>query len=490
MTLYNLLIDSKTIAPQLLVVLAGILSLAAFVFPVRWRKVYLLIANLVPLAAAICISWERLSAIPGRAFSSLLILDGLANYLNLFFLVLLAGVVILSMTYLRRGEEMAGEYFSLLDFAALGLMVMTSGLNLMVIFVGLELTSLALYALCAYRRDDRLAIESSVKYFLLGSYASGFFLMGLALVFGACGTVSIDRMLGLLVDGRQTLLVAGLALLLIGLLFKLAAVPFHLWVPDVYQGAPTPVVAFMSVGPKVAVVAILLRLLPIASVASDRSLTVFWVLTVLTMTVANLVALRQDDVKRMLAYSSIAHAGYLMVGLTAYLGSYYGSDVSPEGMHITSLLYYLTVYLFMNLGAFGLIMLWEEGGLGRKLKDIKGLAVGQPLQAGLMAVILFSLAGIPPLAGFMGKFLVFGATVKTGLIYLAVIGVLNSVIAAFYYLRVLVMMYMHTDAPKKQALVSGWALAVVIVCVFLIFLVGILPGKLQVLVSYAGGLIG
>jgi NADH-quinone oxidoreductase subunit N len=327
-------------------------------------------------------------------------------------------------------------------FSTLGMMLMASGGDLVVIFLGLETLSLALYTLCGFRRAELRSNESALKYLLLGAFASGFFLYGIALIYGATGTTVLRRVAAFLADGKShgPLLVIGGGLLLVGFGFKVASVPFHMWTPDVYEGAPTSVTAFMIAGTKAAAFAAFLRvfLLALPTLHMQWSAAI-WVLAVLTMTLGNLVALVQNNVKRMLAYSSIAHAGYVLVAVVA--GGSSGAS---------SVLFYLVAYALMNLGAFAAIIALQ--GHGQELLflgDYAGLGFRRPALAACMALFMFSLAGIPPTAGFMGKLYIFSAALEAHYPVLAVIGVLNSVVSVYFYLRLIVIMYMTEPATER-----------------------------------------
>jgi NADH-quinone oxidoreductase subunit N len=332
----------------------------------------------------------------------------------------------------------------------------------MTMFVALEILSLALYVLVDYYRNDLLSGEAALKYFLLGAFASGFFLYGIALVYGATGTTNLAHIQLTLSTAAASLpfaplLPIGIALLIVGFGFKAALVPFHQWTPDAYQGAPTTVTAFMSVATKAAVFAALIRVLASLTTAAQPWLLVLAVLAALTMTLGNLAALRQSSLKRMLAYSSIAHAGYITTGLAA--GTAQGNAAA---------LYYLLAYTFMNLGAFAVVLAIQRPGENDVSMDqLAGLGARQPGLAALFALFMFGLTGIPPLAGFFGKLYVFGAAVNAGLVWLVVIGVINSGIAAFYYLRVTVAMFMTPAEESTRTRGAGAASGLIMVAVVL-----------------------
>jgi NADH-quinone oxidoreductase subunit N len=348
------------------------------------------------------------------------------------------------MRYLEEEGMPRGEYFALILFATLGMMIMAGGAELITVFLGVELMSVSLYVLAGYARTRMISNESSLKYFLLGSFASGFLLYGIALLYGSTGTTNIQAISKVLsTTGLQSpALVIGMALLVVGFGFKAALAPFHMWTPDVYEGAPAPITAFMSAGPKAAAFAAFARIFYQALPTLQGDWTaVIWTMAALTMSVGNVIALVQENIKRMLAYSSIAHAGYVLVAFLA-----------AGELGISSILYYMLAYTFMNIGAFALITVLGGKGEERvRVRDYRGLGYRHPWAAIAMSLFLFSLAGIPPTGGFMGKFYIFSAAVKEGYIGLAVIGVLNSVVSVYYYLRVTVAMYMEDPSGEGEA---------------------------------------
>ncbi|TMA79166.1 MAG: NADH-quinone oxidoreductase subunit N [Deltaproteobacteria bacterium] len=374
----------------------------------------------------------------GSAFNGTLVLDGYALFFDLLILAVGCVVVLMSMSYVEETGIGAGEYYALLLFALSGMIVMASATDLILIFLGLEVMSISVYILAGAWRTQMRSNEAAMKYFLLGAFATGFLLYGIALIYGATGATRIDVIadkLGGVID--RHLLLAGVAMLLVAFGFKVAAVPFHMWTPDVYEGAPTSVTALMAVAVKSAGFAAFTRvfLRGFGGLHADWSM-LLWVLAVATMTVGNVLALAQHNIKRMLAYSSIAHAGYILVALTAG---------GPTGG--AAALFYLLAYAGMNLGAFGVVLaLGRRGEPHEEIDDYAGLGFRSPLLGAAMAIFMLSLTGIPPLAGFAGKIYVFTAAVREGYYALAVIGVINSVISAGYYVRVLVVMFMTPGA--------------------------------------------
>lgn len=396
---------------------------------------------------------------------------------GVFFTVLLCGAtaltVLMSMSYLEQTEIRTGDYYTLLMFAAVGMVLMATAGDLMVLFIGLEVMSIAAYALAGMQRSRTQSNEAALKYFLLGAFASGFLLFGIALIFGATGATTLGEIASRL-EGRtfaaDPLWVAGTALLLVGFAFKVALVPFHAWTPDVYEGAPTSVTAFMAVGVKAAAFAAFARMfLGTFADAAESWNALLWALAVLTMTVGNVIAVVQTNVKRMLAYSSIAHAGYLLVGFVV------GGEAGGSAM-----LFYLIVYSLMTLGAFAvMIAVGRAEGPLETFDDYAGIALRSPLLGMAMAVFMLSLAGIPPLGGFFAKFYLFRAAVDAGYIGLTILGVLNSAISVYYYVALIVRMYMMEGdvTPTPLRLRPHVALAVLITLGATIA-IGIVPSTL------------
>jgi len=390
-------------------------------------------------------------------FGGMFVHDGFTVFFTLLFCAIGVLSVMLSWDYIKRTRINQAEYYALLLAATLGMVLMAASNDLITIFLGLELMSLALYVLVGFRRGQLESNEAALKYFLLGAFASGFLLYGIALLYGATGATGLEAMTQFLANPRalaNPLFVSGLLLLLVGFAFKVSAVPFHMWTPDAYEGAPTAVTAFMSAGAKAAGFAALLRVALKLMPEWPHEWTVLlgWI-AVLTMTVGNVTALLQTSVKRMLAYSSIAHAGYILVAVVAG-----GTDGASAA------LFYLAVYAFMNLGAFGVLTLLGKG-LEEPvlLADLAGLGFRRPFLGIAMTVFMLSLGGIPPTAGFMGKVYVFGVALKAGLVPLVIVGVLNSVVSVFYYLRITVAMYM--EEPRGEGVPVSWGVPAVLALV-------------------------
>jgi NADH-quinone oxidoreductase subunit N len=407
---------------------------------------------------------------------------------SLFFhwlLGLVAFLVILSAdSYLEREDLPAAEFLALVLFATAGMGVLASAQELLTAFIGLEMSSISSYVLAGYRRDSVKSSESAVKYFLLGSFATAFFLYGIALIYGASGSTNLAQ----IADANPSgiLLRLGLVLMLVGLAFKVSVAPFQIWAPDVYEGAPTPVTALFAAGPKAATFALLLRVFTTIHAATNFWFWAFWILAAVTMFLGNLGAIAQTNVKRMLAYSSIAHAGYTLVAFAAVTFLKNDPDIGPWPAY-AAVLFYLLGYALVKVGAFTIVS--EIGGQGERhltLEDFAGLATRQPYAAAAMSVLLLSLLGLPVTAGFFGKFYVFKAALSSKLIWLAVLMAINSVIGAFYYLRVLVYMYMRehkgdipADAPRS---LSPTAAMVVVVTVAATFYLGLFPNRILGLV--------
>jgi len=411
-------------------------------------------------------------------FGGRLSLDPPALLLMAVFVVAAAFVILMSLVYAPRRDINLGQLCGLLLLAVAGLMIMVSSADWLVVFLGLEVLSVASYALAGLRRNDRASSEAAAKYFLMGSFAGAFFVFGLALLFGTSGELDFVASLSGsgAASGSPAASLAGLGLIVAALFFKIAIAPFHMWAPDVYEGAPTPVTAFLTIAPKAAGLAVLFRVLvPAMSRNGDAStlMTVISVAAVLTMFVGNLAALRQKSVKRLLAYSAIAHSGYLLVAV-----------ISGDG---PGLVFYLIAYLFMNAGAFGVLAAISGQGVERTtLADFAGLGRRHPWLAASMAFFLLSLAGFPPTAGFLAKFYVFSAAVAKGHVLLAIAAVLASLISVAYYLRVIVAMYMQDAGPEAALERDDPALWLVIfLCLFGVIQLGVWPGNLLTLIRLA-----
>jgi NADH-quinone oxidoreductase subunit N len=439
-------LNFPALAPEIILVAAALLVLMADLVIGQKRALGWLSLGAIVLAL-IAALWM----VPAQpAFQTMALADGMARFMGIAVLAAAALATLLSIERIGDYTQRPGAFYALLLLAATGMRVMTAASDFMVMFLGLEILSVALYILVGIDQRDARGAEASLKYFLLGAFASGFFLYGVALIYAATGTTNLDQISkGLLplsspLPGAP-LLPIGMALLLVGFGFKLALAPFHMWTPDAYQGAPTPVTAFMSVATKVAAFAALIRVLAALTTYDRPWLLAMAALAALTMTLGNLAALRQTSLKRMLAYSSIAHAGYVLAGLAA------GNAEGAQGA-----LYYLLGYTFMNIGAFAVLLAIQKHDENDvDTSQLTGLSARQPGLALLMALFMFALTGIPPLTGFFGKLYVFSAAVRGGLTWLAIVGALNSAVSAYYYLRVTVSMYMTEPAPAPEAARPG-----------------------------------
>jgi len=408
---------------------------------------------------------------PGLAFSNTIRIDSFSVFFTFLVIAIAAVVILSSFEYMAVQRIRAGEYYALVLFGLVGMVVMSSAIELVMIFIGLEISSISTYILAGFRRNEASSSEASLKYFLLGSFATAFFLYGVALMFGATGSTNIDIIARKLPAGPVELLVfVAMSLMFVGLGFKVAAAPFHVWTPDVYEGAPAPVVGFMSTAPKAAAFAVLLRV--VFSINAPGRLWVLWVLAALSMTLGNVGALVQTNIKRLLAYSSIAHAGYLLMAfaMTSQQDSVAG---------ISAAMFYSAAYAAMNIGAFAVVSHFANAGERYvTLEDYEGLGKSSPLLAATLTIFLLSLIGIPMTGGFFAKFYVFSAAMRANLIGLTVIGVINSAVGAYYYLRIIVVMYMRE--PRKQVPVSpisfglGTALALSIVATLYL---GLVPNR-------------
>ncbi|MBI5409341.1 MAG: NADH-quinone oxidoreductase subunit N [Nitrospirae bacterium] len=413
---------------------------------------------------------------PQSVFSDMFILDGYSNLFKLIFYLNIILTICISLKYMTIEKASYGEYYALLLFSTTGMMIMASAADLIILYLGLELMALSTYILAGLVRTQQRSNESALKYFFLGAFSSAFLLYGISLTYGLTGTTNLKEVavaLQALNITESPIVFLGVIFFIVAFGFKVALAPFHMWAPDVYEGAPTSITAFMSVGPKAAGFAVMGRVLFDAFGAMHVQWnTVLIPLAVITMAVGSIIALAQTNIKRMLAYSSIAHAGYMLLGIITG---------TPEGL--TSTVNYLMIYMFMNIGAFAIvIMLRREGFQGENLEDYMGLAKSHPLASALMLIFMFSLTGIPPTAGFIGKFYVFMEAINAGYTYLAVIAVIFSVISAFFYLRIV--MYMYMKDPKEEVALTmsptmSFALAVTAVMVLII---GIFPSFLLNLV--------
>src|SRR5216683_2053904 len=491
-------INLTLIAPELIVGIAGVVIMLVDAFGrrgQRWVTGALSIAALV--AAGVASLWLGIGSLaPHDAFNGMIVLDELRLSFTLIFLIVSILTILIAMVWIDVEELPAGEFHALLLFATCGMMLMASAGDLVIVFLGLEILSIATYVMAGFRRTDVRSNESSLKYFILGSFASAFLLYGIALIYGGTatetlpGTTNIALMAGRLNQSLYPpLLFAGAAMLIVGFGFKIATAPFHVWTPDVYEGAPTPVTAFMAAGPKAAGFASFMRVFlfafPFAIAAGTPSIAsqihsawlgTLVVLAILTMTVGNVVAIAQNNVKRMLAYSSIAHAGYALVG---FIAAGAASGLTQRNAAITAVIFYLLAYAVMNLGAFAVVQLISRLGDRRtEVEDYNGIGFQTPWLAFALSLFLLSLLGMPLTAGFIGKVMVFRAALDQGYYLLVVVGVLNSAMSAYYYLRLIIVMFFRErtttwDAPRIPASI-GFALVLTVLGVLYL---GLFPGR-------------
>lgn len=464
-------INLAVIAPEVVLSVVAMALLLINVFVKGEQKGYLgylSIAGILGTLFTLIPAWG--GSVEG--FSGTVIQDNFAIFFKVIFLISAAMSILITDKYLEREGCNQGEIYPLILFATVGMMLMASGTDLMTIFLGLEVLSVSLYVLAGFNRSNTKSNEAGLKYFLLGAFSTGFLLYGMALIYGATGTTKIAKIASYIsmngLSSSNLMLVAGMLLMATGFAFKIAAAPFHMWTPDVYEGAPTPMTAFMSVGPKAAGFAAFARVFIVAfPVLKPEWSNLIWILAVLTMTIGNITALYQQNIKRMLAYSSIAHAGYILVGFAA------GNSVGTAGI-----LFYMLSYAFMNIGAFAIIILvGKKGEENNNVSDYAGFGYRHPILGIAMCIFLFSLAGIPPAAGFIGKFYLFSGAIQAGYIWLAVIGVLNSAASVYYYLRVMVFMYFKdpTEDFAWVKLTPAFAICLLI-AVIGVLVPGVLPG--------------
>ncbi len=471
-------IDWSLLMPQLVIVTTLFLVLVFDMFDSISKKMH---AWMTIVGSGIAL-WSSINLLNAGTditqFNDMFRIDSFSLFFNIIFLVSTILVALFSISYLGRDDKKQGPYYLLILLATLGMMLMAAGNELIIVFLGLELMSLSLYVLAGYFRDSPASSEAGMKYLLLGAFASAFFLYGIALIYGATGTTSIPGIAEkLTTESQSPLLLAGIFLLVVGFGFKVAVVPFHQWAPDVYEGAPTTIAAFISAGPKAAGFAAFIRIFTEALPNLNTEWSgVIILIAMLTMTVGNVIAIAQTNIKRMLAYSSIAHAGYVLIGLAAASSTV--EAIRNEG--VSSAMIYLLVYCVMNIGAFGAVILARTAdGESLMISDYTGLGFRKPLLGGFLTLMLLSLAGFPPTAGFVGKFYIFKSAIGAGHNWLVIFGAVNTAISAFYYLRVVVTMYMREPEeeldfnPYPSTLVIGLVLAAIGV-----LLIGILPSLL------------
>ncbi len=436
-------LNFTTLLPLTILIGWACVLLLVDLFIPKDRKYLTALLAALGLAVTLGVTLSQIG-LQGPGYNGMVTLDGFSTFVNA--LLLISGLlgIALAYGYVKRMGLERGEYYTLLLFSVSGMMLMAQAADLIVVFIALEMLSIPLYVLAAFSRTNAQSEEAGLKYFLLGAFATGFVVYGTALVFGATGTTSLAGILAAASSGTPGLLLSiGAALILVGFGFKVAAVPFHMWTPDVYQGAPSAVTAFMAAGAKIAGFAALLRVFSTAfpSIASDMT-TILWAIAALTMILGNVVAIAQTNIKRLLAYSSIAHAGYILMAFVPFGNK----DVMP--VSVAAGLFYLVSYAITNFGAWGVVIALERAeGKGLEISDYAGLGRKYPLLAAAMTIFMLSLIGLPPTLGLVGKIYLFRAVIQGGFTGLAIIGVLTSLISAYYYLRVVVTMYMREGEP-------------------------------------------
>ncbi len=472
--------------PLVLLVLVGLAAVVIDAFRNNHPSIPWLCA--ATLGVGMVLEALSLTGVSGTAYLGMIRTGGFASFVSI--VVLGSGLltVILSIPYLKGLRHNYGEVYAILLFATAGMMVLGSANNLISVFVGLETMSISLYVLTGLVREEDGSVESALKYFLLGAFSTGFFLYGIALLYGATGTMYLPEMLaGFEASGREIMFWAGVSLLFVGFLFKVSAAPFHMWTPDVYQGAPTTLTGYMSTASKTAAFAALILVLFYA-LPPERWNMVLAIIALFTVVIGNVVALAQSNLKRMLAYSSVAHAGYVLVGLAA------GTTAGYSGA-----LFYLLVYTVMNIGAFGVVALLEwDGRVGRvqTIDSLAGMGYRRPLLGVTMGFFMFSLTGFPPLGGFLGKYAVFAPAVDAGLTWLVIVAVITSVISGYYYLRVLFVLWMKSPDEEPEEVqravfpVPRASAVVLVLCAALLLVLGVTPQLLGLTESFFDAVAG
>ena len=475
-------LDALLLSPELFLSAMGMILLCVSLFLSKQKEKVLAVLTLLSLAGTAGLL-AYAAGLPGRAepiLAGMFVVDNFSIFLKSLVLIAAALTTLSSVRFLGEAPYPGGEYYGLVIFATVGTMFMASGNNLASIYVSLELMALSSYVLAGYFKEQTKSTEAATKYFILGAFSSGVLLYGISLVYGFSAKMGLPELAAAFSGmGPNRILTIGVLLILFGILFKIAAVPFHVWAPDVYEGAPTPITAFMSVGPKAGAYAILARIFYVAFPHFDADWKfIVALVAAATLIVGNVAALLQSNVKRMLAYSSIANAGYALLGVLAF----------HDG-GIEAILIYLLAYTFMNFGAFGLVIVLESRGYaGESVDDWKGLSRRNPLLAGVMLIFLLSLAGIPTTAGFIGKYYLFASAVKAGYWGLAVLAVLASAVSLFYYFRIVMAMYLSEGeaAPLKG---SPALTAAVAICALATMVIGLAPSRFLELAHACAGLI-
>lgn len=471
------LVDLTSLAPVLVLSVFTMMVLLVDLFVGRNKSVLVFISLTGLLMAAIS-AFAKGTEIPVYSFNGAYVVDRLSIFFTMIFCLSSALAILLSVEYNKREGIRVGEYYSLILFCTVGMIVLASSTDLIMIFLGIEIVSICLYVLAGIRRGDVRSNEASLKYFLLGAFATGFLLYGMTLLYGTTGSVKLVTIAERLNSGEvftNPLMLMGVVLLVIGFGFKIASVPFHMWAPDVYQGAPTPVTAFMAVGPKAASFAAFFRVFAegIPELAPSWE-AILSLVAILSMFIGNLGAIMQTNIKRLLAYSSVSHVGYILIAV-----------IAKNTLGSASLLFYMLSYAFMTFGVFGIIiLLGREGNENLELENYSGLGFKHPMLALCMTMFMLSLGGLPPLAGFVAKFYIFQAALKEGFLWLVIIAVLNSAISFYYYLKVIVFMYMKEPVGEFKISMTPITLFVVGLGVLGTLELGIFPGPVIFLAQY------
>ena len=469
-------IDLIALAPVLVLSIFAMLILVLDLWGGR-NKSLLVFTSLVGLLMTAISAFAKYP-IPAYSFNDSYVVDHLSLFFICIFTISSALAILLSVEYNEREGIRAGEYYALILFCTVGMILLASSTDMIMIFLGIEIVSICLYVLAGIRRNDHRSNEAALKYFLLGAFATGFLLYGMTLVYGSTGSTNLFKIAEFVKNPSaqsNPLLMMGLVLLVIGFGFKVASVPFHMWAPDVYQGAPTPVTAFMAVGPKAAAFAAFFRVFADAFPEMSSSWEMLLsIIAILSMFVGNLGAIMQTNIKRMLAFSSISHAGYILMAV-----------IAKNSLGSSSLLFYMLSYAFMTFGIFGIvIILGRKGEENLEIKNYSGLAYKHPVIALSMTIFLLSLAGLPPFAGFVAKFYLFSAAIQEGLLTLVIIAVLNSAISFYYYLKVVVFMYMKESEAEFKISLTPITLFVVFIGVVGTINLGIFPNSIITLASH------
>lgn len=460
-------IDLISLAPVLVLSVFGIMVLVTDLFIGKDKSVLVFI-SLVGLLMGAISSFAKYN-LPVYSFNGAYVVDHLSVFFTFIFCISSALTILISIDFNKREDIKIGEYYSLILFCTVGMVLLASSTDMIMIFLGIEIVSISLYVLAGVRRNDTKSNEAALKYFLLGAFATGFLLYGMALVYGSTGSTKLVRIAQMIREDQiisEPLMLMGMVFLIIGFGFKVAAAPFHMWAPDVYQGAPTPVTAFMAVGPKAAGLAAFYRVFSEAIPdLSDSWQILLCIVSVLSMFVGNLGAIMQTNIKRLLAFSSVAHVGYLLIAI-----------IAKNSLSSASLIFYMLTYAFMIFGTFGIvILLGHKGDENLDVENYSGLAYKHPVIALAMTIFLLSLGGLPPLAGFVAKFYVFSAALKEGFLALVIIAVLNSVVSFYYYLKVIVFMYMKEPVKEFNVAPSPMTLLVITISVLGTIQLGIFP---------------